>query len=319
MIRSRPRMRLRLLAAAAAAALAVLALATPAMASPASTSGPVPGAPASVHFSGNTQLVHVLHNSHLPRTHLPKGPHAVGRVSNITQVNSRNWSGYADQACGSCALRFVNVSFAAPSINCTGVTTDGTVAASFWDGLDGFTSNSTTVEQVGVVAFCNLTTPVYAAFFEMFPQAPFMFAITGFGAGDAVNVSVYFDGTAKRYHIAFNDYTQGVFMNTVQACPSGSVCRNNSAEVIAEDPLLVSSTGTISFAPLANFGQAFYSTATVTARDGMHGNLGDTSLWSSNRLNMVNSSHVLAFPGGLLNGFTTVPVSDFTDTWHAPV
>ncbi|HEY6314981.1 MAG TPA: G1 family glutamic endopeptidase [Streptosporangiaceae bacterium] len=313
----RPRFRLRLLAAAAAAALAALALAAPAMASPASPSGPVPGAPASVHFSGNTQLVHVLRNSHLPRTHLPKGLRAVGRASNITQVNSRNWSGYADQACGSCKLRFVNVSFAAPSINCTGVTTDGMVAASVWDGLDGFASNSTTVEQVGVVAFCNLTTPVYTAFFEMFPQAPFMFNITGFGAGDAVNAEVYFDGTA--YHIAFNDYTQGVFMNTVQACPSGSVCQNNSAEVIAEDPLLVSSTGATSFAPLADFGQAFYSTATVTARDGMHGNLGDTSLWSSNRINMVNGADLLASPSGLLNGFTTVPVSDFTDTWHASV
>ena len=314
MIRSRSRLRL---AAAAALALAALALAAPAMASPASSGGPVPGAPASVHFSGNTQLVHVLHNSHLPRTHLPKGPHAVGRASNITQVNSRNWSGYADQACGSCKLRFVNVSFSAPSINCKGVTTNGTVAASFWDGLDGFAKTSTTVEQVGVVALCNLTTPVYIAFFEMFPHLPFMFTITGFGAGDAVNVSVYFDGTA--YHIAFNDYTQGVFMNTVQKCPSGSVCQNNSAEVIAEDPLIVPSTGSPFFAPLAPFGQAFYSTATVTARDGMHGNLGDTSLWSSNRINMVNGKDLLASPGGLLNGFTTVPVSDFTNTWHASV
>ena len=310
MIRSRPR--LPLLAAAAALALAALALATPAMASPASTSGPVPGAPASVHFSGNTQLVHVLHNSHLPRTHLPKGPHAVGRASNITLVQSRNWAGYADQACGSCQLRFVNVSFAAPSINCTGVTTNGTVYASFWDGLDGFTSP--TVEQVGVSAYCDLTTPVYFAWYEMFPQAPFMFTITGFGAGDAVNAQVYFDGTGKLYHIAFNDYTQGVFMNTAQACPSGSVCKNNSAEVIAEAPF---DTVTNSFVPLADFGQAFYSTATVTARDGMHGNLGDTSLWSSFRINMVNGKDLLASPGALLNGLTTVPVSDFTDTWDA--
>ena len=314
MIRSRPRLHLhlRLLAAAAAAALAALALASPAMASPASTSGPVPGAPASVHFSGNTQLVHVLRNSHLPRTHLPEGPHAVAHASNITLVQSLNWAGYADQACGSCQLRFVNVSFAAPSINCTGVTTNGTVSASFWDGLDGF--KSPTVEQTGVTAYCDLTTPVYFAWFEMFPQLPFTFAITGFGAGDAVNVSVYYDGTAKLYHIAFNDYTQGVFATTVQACPSGSVCQNTSAEVIAEAPF---DTTTNSIAPLADFGQAFYNTATVTSRSGMHGNLGDTSLWSSFRINMVNGKDLLASPAGLLNGVTTVPVSDFTDTWHA--
>ena len=313
MIRSRSRP--GLLAAAAAAALAALALAAPAMASPASTSGAVPGAPANVHFSGNTQLVHVLHNSNLPRTHLPQGLRATGSVSNITQVNSLNWSGYVDKACGSCKLRFVNVSFAVPSINCTGVTTSGTEAASFWDGLDGFTTNSLTVEQVGVVAFCDLTTPVYFAFFEMFPLDPSQFFITGFGAGAKVNVSVYFDGS--KYHIAFNDFTQGVFINAVQACPSGSVCQNNSAEVIAERPF---DTTTNTFVPLANFGKALYSNATVTARDGLHGNLGDTPLWGSNRLNMLNnlpSGALLASASGLLNHFTTVPVSDFTDTWHA--
>ena len=318
MIRSRPR--LRLLAAAAAAALAVLALAAPAMASPASTSGPVPGAPASMHFSGNTQLVHVVHNLHLPRTHLPKGLRAASRTGNINLIASRNWSGYADQACGSCKLRFVNVNFSVPSIDCSGVTTSGMVAASFWDGLDGFASNSLTVEQVGVVATCDLTTPAYFVFFEMFPRAPLSLAISGFGAGDAVNVSVYFDGS--KYHLAFNDFTQDVFINTVQACPTGSVCQNNSAEVIAEDPAIaVSSTG-VTFAQLANFGHVSYSNATVTSRDGMHGNLGDTSLWSSNRIFMVNRVSptmldLLASPSGLFNHFTTVPVSNFTDTWHA--
>ena len=286
----------------------LLALAATALPAVGSASVPVPGAPPGVHFSGRTGLVRIIH---VPvRTHLPRSVRETGRTRSITEISSRNWAGYADLACGSCRLRFADVSFAAPAVSCKGVTTDGQVFAAFWAGLDGFTSP--TVEQAGVDAYCDFTTPVYFGWFEMFPLPPVQFSIAGFGAGDAVNASVYFNGSG--YDIAFNDWTQGVSATTVQPCPAGQSCQNTSAEVIAEAPF---DTVTDTYTPLADFGQAFFSNATVTSRNGTHGNLGDEPLWSAYALAMANGADTLATPGGLINGVTSVPVSDFAVTWHA--
>jgi hypothetical protein len=299
-------------AAVAIACLAVLGVSAPALATPASpaaTAAHVGTAPPGVRFTGNTSLIHVS-TFHGPRTHLPRSVRTIGRNSrNITLVQSRNWSGYADQACSTCALRFVNASFSAPSINCTGVTTVNETDASFWAGLDGFTSS--TVEQTGVLATCDTTSPEYFVWYEMFPNPPVFFTITGFGPGDAVNTQIFFNAATNHYQIGLTDITQNVGFATSQLCPSGSTCKNSSAEIISEAPF---DTTTSSFAPLADFGQVFYQGATVTSRNGTHGNLGDEPLWNSFNIAMVNGSHMLASAGPLSNlGID----SAFTDTWHA--
>ena len=281
------------------AVLALCALALPA----AAATGGTP--PSGVRFTGDTSLIH-LAPVRLPATHLPHPAHARRLMSGETLAPSANWSGYADTACSTCAFRFVSTQFTVPAINCTVGTTSGKPSASFWDGLDGYADS--TVEQVGVDATCLGSTPKYFGWYEMFPSGQVTFSITGFGPGDAVRVNVYFNATTHQYQLTFNDVTQGTGFVASQSCPSGSTCANSSAEVIAEAPF---SGG---LAPLADFGNVFNSGATITARDGTRGNMGDGYLWSSKEIDMIDGSDVLAEPGPLSN---TGDTSAFPISWLA--
>jgi hypothetical protein len=283
--------------AAVVAVLALCALALPAAAATGGT--PPPG----VRFTGNTSLIH-LAPVRLPATHLPHPAHARRLTSGQTLAPSSNWAGYADTACSTCAFRFVSTQFTVPSINCAVGATSGKRSAAFWDGLDGYADS--TVEQVGVDATCQGSTPEYLGWYEMFPLGPVAFSITGFGPGDAVSVNVYFNATTHQYQLTFDDITQGTGFVASQSCPSGSTCGNSSAEVIAEAPF---SGGIV---PLADFGNVFNSGATVTARNGTRGNLGSGYLWSSNEIDMIDGSNVLAEPGALSN---TGDVSAFPINW----
>ena len=283
-----------------AAVVAVLALCAPALPAAAATGEPPPPG---VRFTGNTSLIH-LAPVRLPATHLPQPAHARRLASGQTLAPSSNWSGYADTACPTCAFRFVSTHFTVPSINCAVDTTGEKPSAAFWDGLDGYADS--TVEQVGVDAACQGRTPKYFGWYEMFPLGQVAFSITGFGPGDAVSVNVYFNATTHQYQLTFDDITQGAGFVASQSCPSGSTCGNSSAEVIAEAPF---SGGIVS---LADFGNVFNSGATVTARNGTRGNMGDGYLWSSKEMDMIDGSDVLAKPGPLSN---TGDASAFHISW----
>lgn len=254
----------------------------------ATTTAPPPG----VQASGMTYLP----GAHVPATHLPR----------VTPVNgtlqSSNWSGYADVACSTCAIRFVAASFTVPSANCA-KSPDGSFAGIF-AGLDGI--GSQTVEQIGVQAGCSGGKASYAAFFEMFPKAPVAFS--GISPGDAISVAVFFNAATNRWQLGLTDLTTGGNIATAQSCPSGAVCRNASAEVITEAPS--SSAGAI--LPLADFGQANYEAIQVTSRNGTRGAMTSNGLWTTDVLDMVGSTgNTLAAPGPAYAG------QAFQNTWHA--
>jgi hypothetical protein len=271
------------------AAVTLLLAAGTATAVQAAAAAPVP---AGVSVSGMTYQP----GAHLPATHLPELTPVNGTLS------SGNWSGYADLACGTCSLRYVAASFTMPSLNCA-KSPDGSYA-SFFVGLDGL--NDSTVEQIGTTADCSGGTTSYLAFYEMFPGAPVAF--TGISPGDAISVAVYYNSGAGNYDLALTDLTTGGTISTAQACPSGSTCRDTSAEVITEAP----STSTGSILPLADFGQVNVEGIQVTSRNGTHGSMTSNSLWTTDTLNMVNSSGAsLATPGPAYDG------QAFQDTWQA--
>lgn len=291
-----------------ATVLAAAALALAAQAAPdASASGPA----GQVTYFGHTAALHAPGVSHLPSTHLPRPLLHAGTTPAATVLDSRNWSGYADQACGACKLRYVEAQFSLPSVRCTGVT--GLQAASFWAGLDGLASP--TVEQIGVDAFCNGTTPSYVAWYEMYPQAPVVLSVPA-AAGDALDASVYYNSVAGAYSLTLSDITAGVGASVSAACPPGPACQNTSAEVIAEAPF---NTATGAFVPLADFGRAFLTGTRVTARNGTRGVLGTGGpLWTADQVFMFNGADELAAPGPLAAGSAGgVPSSDFPDSWKA--
>ncbi len=63
----------------------------------------------------------------------------------MSQVQSTNWSGYADTGSG---FSTVTGSWTEPSVSCTSQTS----LAAFWAGIDGY--SSTSVEQDGTLAEC---------------------------------------------------------------------------------------------------------------------------------------------------------------------
>ncbi len=106
-------------------------------------------------------------------------------LRHVTNVQSQNWSGYADNQD---TYNSVAASWIQPAVNCSaggggggGILGDllggnglgnllgpGSSASSFWVGLDGYASNS--VEQLGADSDCNGQTPTYYAWWEMFPN-----------------------------------------------------------------------------------------------------------------------------------------------------
>ena len=267
-----------------AVAGATLTAAPAALASTQSVSHAGPGPTVQVH--GMRSAVGVR----LPGTHLPQ-------LAPQMSVASSNWSGYAVAADSGVRIRFVSVNFTIPSLNCANspLGSSGSAYAGHWAGLDGF--NDATVEQTGVDAFCDSSgTPAYYAWYEMYPLAPVAF--TGVSPGDAIHVSVFFDGSA--YNLVLTDLTTGGFINTTQPCPSGSTCRNKSAEVITEDPGGAVAGGF----DLADFGMANYTGARVTSLTGTHGTLAaQSNNWTSTEIIMDDSRGTpMATPSALEGG-----------------
>jgi hypothetical protein len=293
------------------AVTAGLLLTTTAAASAATVSA-TPSPYKSVHvFERHSGDLRPVSNAHVPHTHLPGflSKTAVNSAAGTGTAVTPNWSGYADQACGTCALRFVAADFTVPHLNCA-VSPDNSWAA-YWVGLDGFSNN--TVEQTGISASCSGGHDYYDAWYEMYPAATQVYSLAA-SPGDNIQVSVYTSNGS--YYLDLQDTNLGAGVNTVATCPAGSSCQNKTAEVITETPYLPG-TG---YLPLADFGQVNYNNATVTSRSGTHGNLGTEPLWTGYAVKMAGGSGgktTLAAPGGLRNGTNgNTPVSDFEVHWY---
>lgn len=157
---------------------------------------------------------------------------------------SINWSGYAVTARPG-AFHTVSAAWIEPRVNCRGVTVRR--LASFWVGLDG--ANSGSVEQIGTDADCRRTTPVYFAWWEMFPK-PSVRLRTPVRPGDHMSASVTFRGAGRGFALFIQDSTRHWRRTIVQF--HGGLARS-SAEVITEAPALLIG-GRIVIQNLANFG-----------------------------------------------------------------
>jgi hypothetical protein len=250
--------------------------------------------PPGVHVSGMTYQP----GARLPATRPPQ----VALVNGT--LGSENWSGYADVACGTCALRYVAASYTLPSVNCANPPSPDGSAAGFFVGLDGI--GDSTVEQIGAAASCSGGTASYQVFLEMFPNPPVVFS--GVSPGDAISANVYFNAETNHWQLTLTDLTNRKILAAAETCPAGSTCRNASAEVITERP----STSTGALVPLAEFGQSNYEAIQVTSRNGTHGAMTSNGLWTTDLIDMVNSSGIaLALPGPAYGG------QAFQDTWQA--
>jgi hypothetical protein len=152
-------------------------------------------------------------------------PHVAGLTATATR--SLNWAGYAVSG-GHGAFTSAQTTFVVPSLQSCGSTESS--AASFWAGIDGFTSS--TVEQDGVDVYCSSGVVSTFAWYEVYPAPPVVLSHVTVRPGDTVVASVnYQSGTT--YQLEVDDTTTHA-STTTTASVSGAV--NSSAECIAEDP-----------------------------------------------------------------------------------
>jgi len=212
------------------------------------------------------------------------------RVRGLTQVQSTNWSGYADT---SSTFTTVTGSWIEPAVTCGSRGTD----AVFWVGIDGFTSGS--VEQDGTLAECSGGSAFYFTWWEMFPTNAIQVVGSSVVPGDSISASVVRSGTSYTLNVTDSTHPANSF-STTQSC---SNCANSSAEWIAEAP----SSGSI--LPLANFHTWTLNNATVSSTTVSNGNI---SSFPDDEITMVdNRGRVKALPGPL-NGSS----NSFTVTWE---
>ena len=201
------------------------------------------------------------------------------KLSNST---SSNWSGYA--VTGG-TYKTVTATWVQTAVSCT-----TTAYSSFWVGIDGDTSG--TVEQTGTEADCNGRTPVYSAWYEMYPKFPFTYS-NPVAAGDHFSATVTTDGKGN-FTLSLSNSTRGWTQTVTKRLKNAKLA---SAEVIAEAP---SSSGGV--LPLANFGTVSFSGAQV------NGAALTSSTPGIDAITMQSGSTVKAQPSGISNG-------SFSVTW----
>ena len=212
------------------------------------------------------------------------------KIKGLTQVQSSNWSGYADT--GS-SFSKVTSSWTEPTPSCSGRTTS---LAAFWVGIDGYSSSS--VEQDGTLIECYLGTAYQYTWWEMYPTNDIQVVGSTLAAGDHIAASVVRSGTSYTLAVTDSTHTADSF-STTQTCSS---CANSSAEWIAEAP-----SGSSGVYPLAHFSPWTASSATVTEGS----TSGVISSFTDDEITMVNSAgRVEAQPGALSGG------NSFTVTWE---
>jgi hypothetical protein len=177
--------------------------------------------------------------------------HLVGPLSRPGRspdaATSTNWSGYAASSGSNGAFRSVSASWVEPTGHCT----SGNQYSSFWVGLDGY--GNSTVEQTGSEVDCSGSTPVYYAWWEMYPGRSHNFTNT-VRPGDNFTASVTFDGGSE-FTLKISDTTRGWSHTENKTLSSAN---RSSAEVIVEAP-----SSTRGVLPLADFGTVKFTRSAV--------------------------------------------------------
>jgi hypothetical protein len=215
-------------------------------------------------------------------------------------VESTNWAGYAVTG-SSGSVTQVTGSWVQPTVTCSRSTT----YAAFWDGIDGYNSN--TVEQGGTLAYCSGGHAYYYAWYEFYPAASVEITSFSVHAGDTISVTVSYSTSASDFSITVKD---GSSSYTKTGTVKGA--ERTSAECIAERPEVGSRLSSLAEFGTADFGSDYTSTigcaATVGATTGAFG-----SFSTATAINMVDSSgHLLSTTSALSSDGTS-----FTETWDA--
>jgi hypothetical protein len=256
---------------AAAPAQAAVAKAQPGTTVSSSTA---PGASPKTGTSGTPAVTRVRPGTKLAlpaglrptRTRVPASPGTGAKPGHSSTVNApmqTGWSGYV-QTGGT--YTSVSATWTVPSVSSSGSTTS---YAATWVGIDGYSNGD--LIQTGISENWDGETdaPVYQAWWEILPAGPT--DVFDVSPGDIIYASVS-QVSGTEWQIFLFDRTNGELFDQDETY-SGP---ESSAEFIQEDPLLVTSTGAVEYAPLADFSEVTFANARVNGQSPSFGS--DTNI-----------------------------------------
>jgi hypothetical protein len=224
------------------------------------------------------------------KTH-PLLVHGRTQVKGLTQVQSTNWSGYADTGSG---FSSVSATWREPTPSCSGSTT---ALAAFWVGIDGYSSSS--VEQDGTLIECYGGSTYQFSWWEIYPVNSVQVVGQSVAAGDAITATVTRSGTS--YKLTVTDSTHSA--NSFSTTQTYSGAANSSAEWIAEAP-----SGSTGVYPLAKFSTWTDANSKVTAGS----TSGVISSFPDDEITMITSSGATEAQPSALNSAG----NSFNVTWE---
>ena len=207
-------------------------------------------------------------SSHRPMVTRSRAPLAVGGGS--TELESFNWSGFADAESGAKTVSSVSGEWTIPLVQCPGGSyqyQDAFIAQ--WVGIDGFSDQ--TVEQLGTVGWCFEGVTYYFVWYEMFPNGTIEEGTEDCinnnldcpQPGDLISASVTVT-PGGNYTLSLTDSTRPQESFSVTASCAPSICLDSSAEWIVERAALEPSIGP-QLIPLVDFFQTGFSNGALTS------------------------------------------------------
>ncbi len=212
------------------------------------------------------------------------------RVKGLTQVQSTNWSGYADT--GS-SFSKVTASWTEPTGVSSGRRT--TSLAAFWVGIDGYSSS--TVEQDGTLIESYEGTVYYYDWWEIYPENDVQ-VVDNVSPGDHITSTVTRSGDSYTLSVTDSTHTADSF-STTQTYAGAA---DSSAEWIAEAP-----SGSSGVEPLTDFGSVSFSGASTTEGS----TSGVISSFTDDEITMITSSGATEATPSALNSSGNA----FSVTW----
>ncbi len=155
---------------------------------------------------------------------------------------SPNWAGYivvkkdSNNQIEEKTVKYVEGTWEVPEVDCSSIST-GYVY--IWVGIDGYSSSSNTIEQIGTAARCNGGNPSYFAFWEMYPRPVNQISNFQISPGDEVYAKVEFIGK-NNFNLSITNLDTGKTFSVVKKMKG---TKRSSAEWIVEDPLGIASPG----------------------------------------------------------------------------
>jgi hypothetical protein len=244
------------------------------------------------------------------------GPASLRHLREDGTADSTNWSGYAVTGANG-SVTSVTGTWVVPASTCGAKAS--AAYASFWIGIDGWTSN--TVEQIGTDSDCSSGKPSYYAWYEFYPQPSFLVSPLVINPGDLMSATVSYNTATEQFTATITDETtlSAPFVTTFKSSTSShhkaTGAARSSAEWIAEAPsggkiLPLANFGTVVFGDESKMSGAAECTATIGGTTGTIGSFG-ASAWFETTMVTEKTDIPKAVPSAL-----TKSGGGFSVTWE---